>query len=314
MAEHTLSNAELFELELSLPDPLLTERATRLIGFTPRYDQLRGDMRLLTDKEGLDSWRKKFYDKQIPIVAIAADRYPLIIFHGDVGTGKTAVAEAAANQLAKDLKKDAMLFKLSTRVRGSGQVGQMSMLINQAFDVVAKEVGKTRLAFLILDEADSLAASRETDQSHHEDKVAVNTLIQKIDDMRRFGGRILIFLCTNRFEALDPAILRRAARIEQFDRPNEQQREELLRLDCEGLGLSDSTIRELVALTGPHGASQSIVFTFSDLRTRLIPEALSRAFPDRALKPDDFIEAARMISPSPSMTKTQNGRSNQPCD
>ena len=72
---------------------------------------------------------------------------------------------------------------------------------------------------MIIDEADSLAASRNGDQSHHEDKVAVNTLIQRIDDIQRCKGRVLVFLCTNRFAALDPAIVRRAGRIEHFDRP-----------------------------------------------------------------------------------------------
>ena len=177
----------------------------------------------------------------------------------------------------------------------------MSMLINQAFDLVIEQAGKKRLAFLILDEADSLAANRESEQSHHEDKVAVNTLIQKIDDIRRLGGRILVFLCTNRFEALDPAILRRAARIERFDRPDDRQREQLLRLDCEGLDLPDETICELVRLTGPDGAERPLGLTFSDIRTSLIPEALSRGSPDRRLRPDDFIEAAHMITPSPSM-------------
>ncbi len=57
------------------------------------------------------------------------DRYPLVIFHGDVGNGKTATAEAIANALADELGKDAMLFKLSTRVRGQGNVGEMSTLI-----------------------------------------------------------------------------------------------------------------------------------------------------------------------------------------
>jgi len=64
---------------------------------------------------------------------------------------------------------------------------------------------------LIIDEADSLAAKRNGGQSHHEDKVAVNTLIQKIDDVRRLEGRSLVILCSNRYESLDPAILRRAA-------------------------------------------------------------------------------------------------------
>ena len=166
------------------------------------------------------------------------------------GTGKTATAEGACDRLAREARKEAMLFKLSTRVRGSGKVGQMSTLLNEAFDVVAKQAGKTRQAFLIIDEADSLAATRDTAQSHHEDKVAVNTIIQKVDDLRRHSGRILVFLCTNRAGALDPAIVRRAARTEEFARPSEQEREELFRMDLEGLNIKDQTIHETGAAHG----------------------------------------------------------------
>lgn len=296
------TSSELFELELELPDKRLTDIAGGLIGFAERHGRMRAMLRLLLDHDGLESWSKKHYGKRIPLVEVVSDRYPLAVFHGDVGTGKTATAEASSNALARELKRDAMLFKLSTRVRGSGNVGQMSTLINQAFDGVVREAGKTKLAFLIIDEADSLAASRAQEQSHHEDKVAVNTLIQKIDDVRRLNGRVLVLLCTNRFEALDPAILRRAAHIERFERPDEREREQLFRLDCEGIDVDARTIQELVRLTGPF-AGRELGFTFSDLRTRLLPEALAQAYPDRKLQGQDLIEAAKRLAPSPSLIK-----------
>ena len=74
---------------------------------------------------------------------------------------------------------------------------------------------------LIIDEGDSLAATRAQEHSHHEDKVAVNTLIQCIDDLRRLGGRVVVFLCTNRLSVLDAALQRRAAIVEEFIRPDE---------------------------------------------------------------------------------------------
>jgi AAA+ superfamily predicted ATPase len=247
----------------------------------------------------VSGWTKKL--RNFTITAVVGDRYPLVIFHGDVGTGKTAVAEAAADRIARDMDRDAMLFKLSTRVRGAGTVGQMSTLINQAFRIVLEEAGKSRLGVLIIDEADSIAATRETPQAHHEDKVAVNTLIQKIDEVRRFEGRVLVILCTNRFGALDPAIVRRASLIERFDRPNDAEREALLRQDCAGLGLTDDVISELVRLTGPDIDGNRLGFTYSDLRTRLIPEALARAFPERRLGPGDFIAAAGGLNASPRL-------------
>ena len=295
------ANLRVFEREVALPDGYIHEQAQRLIGFGERYRRLRRDLQLLLARDQIEQWSRTQYNKIVPLVRVAQDRYPLVIFHGDVGTGKTATAEAMADALARDLRREGMLFSLSTRVRGSGMVGQMSQLIHDAFELVVQEAGNTRLSLIIIDEADSLAANRNGDQSHHEDKVAVNTLIQRIDDIRRCNGRVLAFLCTNRFAALDPAIVRRAGRIERFDRPNDAQREELLRLECEGLELSETAIRDVVDLTGPQGASRPLGFTFSDLRTRLLPEALARAFPDRRITADDLIGAARDLEPSPTL-------------
>jgi len=299
------ANLRVFEREVALPDGYIHEQTGRLIGFDERYGRLRRDLQLLLTRDQIERWSRTQYKKIVPLVRVAQDRYPLVIFHGDVGTGKTATAEAMADALARDLRREGVLFSLSTRVRGSGMVSQMSQLIHDAFEVVVQEAGKARLSFIIIDEADSLAASRNGDQSHHEDKVAVNTLIQRIDDIRRCNGRVLVFLCTNRFAALDPAIVRRAGRIERFDRPNDAQREELLRLECEGLELSEAAIREVVVLTGPQGASRPLGFTFSDLRTRLLPEALARAFPDRRITADDLVGAARDLEPSPTLASEE---------
>jgi AAA+ superfamily predicted ATPase len=297
-------NSALFELELPLPDPFLTARTRRLVGFKARYERIHQTLKLLIDKEGLDRWSKKYYHAHVPLLDSLFDRYPLVAFHGDVGTGKTATAEGVGNALADEIGKEAMLFKLSTRVRGGGNVGEMSTLINQAFEIVHKEAGKTRLSFLIIDEADSLAASRSNNQSHHEDKVAVNTLIQKIDDVRRFNGRVLVILCTNRFDALDAAIQRRLAYDELFCRPNDAERQELFNLDCEGLGLDGEVIEELVGLTGPQGPHK-LGFTFSDIRTRLLPEALAMAYPSRKIEPADLIKAVSRLTPTPSIIENE---------
>jgi SpoVK/Ycf46/Vps4 family AAA+-type ATPase len=296
-------NSALFELEIPLPDARLKSQASRLIGFSARYDKIRQDLRLLVDQEGLERWSKKHYGERVALLDSLGDRYPLVVFHGDVGTGKTATAEAVANALASDLGKDAMLFKLSTRVRGQGNVGEMSTLINQAFDIAIKEAGKAKSSYLIIDEADSLAANRMGSQSHHEDKVAVNTLIQKVDDSRRLKGRLLVILCTNRYQDIDPAIIRRAAYVEAFLRPDKAERREILEIDCKGLGLAGAVLDEIAELTGT-GGKYPVGYTYSDIRTRLLPEALGRAYPDRAIHRDDLIAAVEKVTPSPVIDQT----------
>ncbi|MEE3591206.1 AAA family ATPase, partial [Pseudomonas aeruginosa] len=146
----------------------------------------------------------------LPICNLVADQYPLVIFHGDVGTGKTATAECIANRIVSDSRaEDSLLYKLSNRVRGSGKVGEMGTLLTQAFAEVIEAAGKKRRAILIIDEGDSIAASRSQSQSHHEDKVAVNTLIQGVDELSKYGGRIVVILCINGLPRLDASVRRR---------------------------------------------------------------------------------------------------------
>jgi len=229
-----------------------------------------------------------------------AAQYPLVVFHGDVGTGKTVTAESVANRLVREdpHADDSILFKLSTRVRGSGKVGEMGTLINQAFHEVKKSAGERRRAILIIDEGDSLAAKRSQEHSHHEDKVAVNTLIQNIDDLAKFNGRVLVILCTNRLSVLDPAILRRAAIKEEFTRPSEDERCELFIQDLGDLRFSKKEIADLVQATGT-SKNRDVTWTYSDIRLRLYPAALAKAFPDSKLRIEHLLESAKEIEPSP---------------
>lgn len=297
-----MTNTTIFDREVPLPDTNLTEQETTLLHFEERYTRISQQLRLLMHLGELPAWSEKFHQGPVKITGFVAGQYPLVVFHGDVGTGKTVMAESLANRLVREdaTKSDATLFKLSTRVRGSGRVGEMGTLISEAFTAVIQSAGKRRRAVLIIDEGDSLASKRSQEQSHHEDKVAVNTLIQAIDDLRAYSGRILVILCTNRLSVLDPAILRRAAVTLHFGRPNEVERAELFTQDLAGLDFSPADIQALVAATG-NEQSSGTTFTYSDIRTRLYPTALAQVFPNAPLTPDVLIQTARALSPSPIM-------------
>ncbi len=293
-----------FESRRELPDPDLEAQSARLIGFKRRFERLSGQMRLLTDVDGVKRWAGRHHGGGDALVAALGDRYPLIVFHGDVGNGKTATAEAAANALARMRDTDGFLLKLSTRVRGIGHVGEMSTLIGDAFVEAIDLAGRKRFVALIIDEGDALAFNRAAERAHHEDRVGVNTLIQKIDDARRLGGRLLIFLCTNRFTALDPAVLRRASLIDEFRRPDDDERRELLIADLAGVDVTQEIIDELVTITGARDGRPG--FTFSDIQTRLLPLAIARAYPDRALAAQDLLLAAAELEPTPVMRESED--------
>jgi SpoVK/Ycf46/Vps4 family AAA+-type ATPase len=292
-----MSKTEIFDSSIAAPNAALTAREKTLLGFDDRYQRVRDQLRLLLNADDLEGWSRKHHGTVLSICDRVADQYPLVIFHGDVGTGKTASAECIANRLMADAGiEDSMLFRLSNRVRGNGMVGEMGTLLAEAFRLVTEAAGKNRRAVLIIDEGDSIAASRTQEHSHHEDKVAVNTLIQAIDDLRRFKGRISVILCTNRLAALDPALQRRAAILEEFRRPSETERRQLLEMDLNGLKLDSRQLGELTSLSGPRG--QVSGWTFSDFRTRFYPAAVAKAFPNEGLNFDHLLSVARNMSPS----------------
>lgn len=293
-----MNEPSVFDSKLPLPDDGLTRQEQMLLGFEERYLRVRDQLNLLLNIDQLREWNNKHHKGQLAICDLVAEQYPLAVFYGDVGTGKTATAECLANRLIREGGgEDSVLFKLSNRVRGTGRVGEMGTLLSAAFQEVKKAAGRGRRSILIIDEGDSLAASRSQEHSHHEDKVAVNTLIQGIDDLRAAGGRIVTVLCTNRMTSLDPALVRRAAVVEEFKRPSEDERRQLLLMDLDAMGLSTDQIDDLVRATGPRGTLPT--WTYSDIRTRLYPAALATAFPDRGLEFNDLATAAGKMVGSP---------------
>ena len=293
--------SSIFDYEIPLPSERLGAQEKRLLGFDARYLRVQSQLRLLLQIDEIGAWSKRHHGKRvIPLCELITEQYPLVVFHGDVGTGKTKTAECLANRLVREARAgDSILFKLSNRVRGTGKVGEMGFLLADAFKRITESAGKARRAILIIDEGDSLAATRTQEHSHHEDKVAVNTLIQSIDNLRQLGGRVVTILCTNRLSVVDAAVRRRAAMVEEFTRPSDEERRQLLNMDLDGLNLKPAHMDELVRLTGERDGHPT--WTYSDFRTRLYPTALSRAFPDRPLTFDDLRDCARGMQSTPVM-------------
>jgi AAA+ superfamily predicted ATPase len=237
----------------------------------------------------------------------------LIILAGDVGTGKTELAETFVDEVTRRMRVDGTLYALSLAARGQGAVGQMSTLIGNAFKIVAEEAksgyrnGKpSKISVLLVDEGDALAQSRESSQMHHEDRTGVNALIKGIDNLRRHNLPVLVILCTNRLSALDPAVRRRAAFTVTLQRPNEDQRRALLTELLEGVSLTEDEFNHFIALTGPV-EGRDYGYTYSDLRQRLVPEAVILAVSqDTPLTYHSLVEAVKRVAPTRPFTQEED--------
>lgn len=211
---------------------------------------------------------------------LVLSRPQLFIFAGDVGSGKTELAETIGDKLAREYRISVTLFSMSLTTRGSGFVGEMTQRLVSAFDEVRqwgeKRAAGTSAGILFIDEADAIAQSRELVEMHHEDRAGVNALIRGIDDISKANIRVAVILATNRLDALDPAVHRRAALICHFLRPNSEQ---LLTLLESYLPFPQNVLNRIAQSLLPSG-SREHGMTYSDVLNRLLPRIALAAFRD----------------------------------
>jgi AAA+ superfamily predicted ATPase len=297
---------DLFGQVLQYPDPDAQERFASLVGIDDIKRRVVADAVLLIDPSRLEQWSERHHEAVIRAAVEVTRRTPLIVFAGDVGTGKTELAETFADSVARDLHVSLTLYPLSLSARGKGAVGEMTTLLTAAFTEVRNAASTARDAvgrvrhgvILLIDEADAIAQSRELAQMHHEDRAGVNALVRGIDQLRNDKLPVLTVLCTNRLSALDPAVTRRAAGVLSFTRPSEEQRRELLRILLAESAVFPEDLERLVEMTGPING-RTYGCTYSDIRQRLVPDAVIDALDrDVPLAGDRLIEIARTFEPT----------------
>lgn len=279
-----MSAEGLFAAAEEFPNERARERYAALVGLDTIKRQLVAEARVLLDPATVETWSKKTHKAVIPAVADVIDRTPLVVLAGDVGTGKTELAETVGDAIARELGVQVMLYPLSLSARGHGAVGEMTTLLTKAFETVHGHAkggrgrdGRLRHGtILLIDEADALAQSRELAQMHHEDRAGVNALIRGIDGLRKERLPVLTIMCTNRVDAIDPAVRRRAAAVLSFRRPEDADRKALLQRAFAGVTISTDELADIVRLTGPVNGTK-YGCTYSDLRQRFIPSAVLQA-------------------------------------
>jgi AAA+ superfamily predicted ATPase len=305
-----VSTAEdLFHPVVELPEPVRAARFKRLVGVDDVKDRLRREAHALVNPAALNAWAAEHHEANLPALVLMADRAPLFVFAGDVGAGKTALAESFGCDLADTLDLPVYLYRLKLSARGSGLVGEMTTLIGDAFAhllAVGRRArgsrGPNTVYILVVDEADALTQSRAAGQMHHEDRAGVDALLAGVDSLAGEEVPVLTVMCTNRERALDPAVLRRAAAVFSFRRPDDAQRRAVLTAALEGTSTHADTIEKLTGLTGPSGDRPG--FTYSDLTQRLVPGAILAAFPGKPLTADILLDAAAGLKPTPEFRET----------
>jgi len=307
-----LALEDMFERPITYPDIDTQDRFARLVGLDDHKTRLTKILGLLINPAGIEAWAKQHHPKANKLMNVVLRRPPLIVLAGDVGSGKTELAETVGDAVARQEKIEITLFPLSLSTRGQGRVGEMTQHLSAAFDHTIAEATKLKstsgsargAVILLVDEADALAQSRENAQMHHEDRAGVNAFIRGVD--RIGNGRLpaAVIMCTNRIGALDPAVKRRAAEILSFQRPDETQRYAVLGDLLKEFGFTQAEITAIVKATGPQ-EGRNYSFTFSDLTQRLLPAIVLDAYPGQSVNAGQALKTAQAIIPTPPFKENE---------
>lgn len=135
---------ELFERRVSFPDFEPQERLARLVGLDDQKDRLAKVLGLLVNPFGLQEWAEKYHPQARAAVDTVMRRPPLAVLAGDVGSGKTELAETIGDAVARQEGIDITLYPLSLATRGQGRVGEMTQLVSAAFDYTIEAAEKLK--------------------------------------------------------------------------------------------------------------------------------------------------------------------------
>ena len=166
-----------------------------------------------------------------------------VLLHGPPGTGKTMLAKAVANE------SNATFIKMAGSELVRKFIGEGARLVRDLFELAADR----EPAVIFIDEIDAVAAKR-TDSKTSGDAEVQRTMMQLLSEMDGFDerGEVRIIAATNRFDMLDPAILRpgRFDRLIEVPKPGTEGREIIFQIHTRKMNLaSDIDFTELAEMT-----------------------------------------------------------------
>lgn len=217
-----------------------------------------------------------------------------ILLYGPPGTGKTQIARVLASQSGLSF-----IAASSTDVKGQ-YLGDGAAKVKQLFEKARAQAP----CIVFLDEIDTIAPPRGSENSDKLNTEIVAQLLQELDGVTTKKGQVFLLAASNHPDAIDSALLSRLERKIEIGLPDATARAAILRLQLAGKPLDEGvTVEQLVQLAAERSEGMS-GRDLQSLVTAATRAALQRAMVEHGdptkllLRPIDVLEQVGEASAS----------------
>ncbi|MBN2154827.1 MAG: proteasome-activating nucleotidase [Candidatus Lokiarchaeota archaeon] len=166
-----------------------------------------------------------------------------VLLYGEPGTGKTLTAKAVAHETK------ARFIRIIGSELVQKFIGEGARMVREIFQLARKKAP----SIIFIDELDAIGSQR-LQVATSGDREVQRTLMQLLSELDGFDDRgdVRIIAATNRFDILDPALLRpgRFDRIIKFPLPKEEDRLQIFKIHSKNLKLEKNVnFKQLVQKT-----------------------------------------------------------------
>ena len=159
------------------------------------------------------------------------------LLHGPPGCGKTLIGKATAYNLTQQLQKETGEDVEGSFLHIKGPeilnmwLGESERKVREIFQIAREKKEEGKLAFVFIDEAESILGTRRALRSHSISNTLVPMFCAEMDGIESLQD-VVIILATNRPDLIDPAILRpgRIDRKIKVTRPDADAAKDIFRI------------------------------------------------------------------------------------